>query len=241
MIEKSRITCRIIIDHLAKTGGHSINECIANICNKNAVADGLIGDHENIINSYGGNHSIISGHIWFHGEGLHPGWMYATVLRQPVNRTISWLSYLIYDVSQHEPENLLCIEAKKFVDGDDFEMSLQFRESIQNYYVNHFASIVVPRIELDNCDQLDWAINAIGNYDLIGFTDNLDEFCRNFAKIINVKQDINPSKTINKTSRSIDVGSISKSVYNKIVEYNNLDIDFYNYVQKIVGLRDKQH
>ena len=72
MIEKSRITCRIIIDHLAKTGGHSVNECIANICYKNAVADGLIGDHENIINSYGGNH-VNGGQIPGHRGGVKAG------------------------------------------------------------------------------------------------------------------------------------------------------------------------
>lgn len=233
MKEKSRITSRILIDHLAKTGGHSVNDCIADASYANAVCGGLIGDHQTLINEYGGKHSVISGHIWFHGEGLHPGWMYATVLRPPVNRIISWLSYLIHDVSQHDPANPLCIDAKKFVDGVDFEMSLPFQESIKNYYVNHFASILVRRTELNDCDFLYWSIKAIGQYDVIGFTDDLDGFCIKVSKIINLKENINPIKRINKTSRSINIKDIDENVYNKILEYNNLDIKFYNSVRKM--------
>lgn len=232
MKQNSRITCRILIDHLAKTGGHSVNDYIADASYANAVCGGLIGDHQTLITKYGGMHSVISGHIWFHGEGLHPGWMYATVLRHPVNRVISWLSYLIHDVSQNDPNNLLCIEARKFVDGIDFEMSLPFQESIKNYYVNHFASILVSRAELNDCDFIYWAIKAIGQYDVVGFTDELGEFCIKVAKIMNLKKNINPIKRINKTSKSININDIDKKIYNKILEYNDKDINFYDIIRK---------
>lgn len=158
--------------------------------------------------------------------------MYATVLRHPVNRIISWLSYLIHDVSQHDPNNPLCIDAKNFVDGIDFEMSLPFQESIKNYYVNHFASILVRRAELNDCDLLYWAIKAIGQYDVIGFTDDLDEFCIRVSKIISIEKNINSIKRINKTSKSININDIDENIYNKILEYNDLDIKFYNIMRK---------
>lgn len=48
MKQNSRITCRILIDHLAKTGGHSVNDYIADASYANAVCGGLIGDHQTL-------------------------------------------------------------------------------------------------------------------------------------------------------------------------------------------------
>ena len=82
---------RVIFDHLPKTAGQAINSWLTKELGGGCVTTNLNGQHEDLIRLYGGEYSIISGHVYFQGNGLDPRYHYMTSLREPLDRVVSWL------------------------------------------------------------------------------------------------------------------------------------------------------
>ena len=99
---------RIIFDHLPKTAGMSINSWLIDSLGDGCVIPNLIGMHSDLIVSYGGLYSIISGHIHFSArEGLDPRYQYITCIREPIDRVVSWLYFVSNNIYNSHPVNLV--------------------------------------------------------------------------------------------------------------------------------------
>ncbi|WP_441459338.1 hypothetical protein [Burkholderia thailandensis] len=94
---------RVIFDHLPKTAGQAVNAWLGNALGAGCVTPNLIGRHRDLIRRYGGEYSVISAHIDFRGSSLDPRYQYLTCFREPIDRAISWLFFLM---NNHDAEQL---------------------------------------------------------------------------------------------------------------------------------------
>jgi hypothetical protein len=63
---------RVIFDHLPKCAGQAVNAWLRANLGSASVTENLIGEHRNLIRSFGGDYPVISGHLHFHEQALDP-------------------------------------------------------------------------------------------------------------------------------------------------------------------------
>ncbi|SDW03624.1 Wzt carbohydrate-binding domain-containing protein [Nitrosomonas communis] len=218
---------RVIFDHLPKTAGQAINSWLTSELGSGCVTPNLIGDHQNLIQRYGGEYSLISAHVHFLGNGLDPRYHYITALREPLDRALSWLFFVL---KNHKDEQLpgLWELVERFVlsDGEDLDPNL--RGHISNPYVEHFSNVIsiTPRsAEVKFTD----ALSAIEQYDVWGLYEEMPTFLQDVAVLIGLPA---PSqiRRVNVTHSRPAVEQISSSFYKRLDELNKLDIEFYRFL-----------
>lgn len=109
---------RVIFDHLPKTAGTSVNRWLIEALGDGNVSDIVTGLHRSALHRYGGQYCLITGHLDFiNAEGLDPRWQYTTILRDPIDRALSWLYY----VTKHYSADTLpgtYQACKQFIESD---------------------------------------------------------------------------------------------------------------------------
>jgi hypothetical protein len=116
----------------------------------------------------------VSGHIHFNGDELDPRYQYVTFLRDPVDRVISWLYFVINNHSREEL-NELHDWVNDFIatEGEScYHLSLIH---ISNLYVKHFSQIGKHIFSTDE-EKLSHALESVKKYDEIGFYDQMPHF-----------------------------------------------------------------
>jgi hypothetical protein len=221
---------RVIFDHQPKTGGTSVASWLMKELGVGCVTPNVIGEHRDLIKKYGGLYSVISTHMNFSiYKGLDPRYQYITLLRDPIDRLISHLYFLLnnYD-DTHIPE--LRNRIKIFIDseGENFDKILELAPNLSNLYVNHFSSINGD-IGMGDDDKLASALAAIQEYDVVGVHENMPQYFIEVSTLIGL---VPPQEIphINKTKKRPDIMDIPDSMLNKIMEVNQLDIRFYSEV-----------
>jgi hypothetical protein len=220
---------RIIFDHMPKTGGQAINAWLVEALGTGCVTDNLIGDHRDLIRRYGGLYSIISGHVNFEdGEGLDPRIQYLTLLREPVDRTVSWLYFLINNHDDNSHLAGLIESGRRFLDSEGQDVPDQLRAFISNWYVDHFCRIYGRAFECDD-KRFANALAAIQLYDVVGVYEALPQFLADVAVLIGLPA----PKAIprrNVTSQRLRVDQLSPALRERIVALNQLDLRLYEQV-----------
>ncbi len=216
---------RIIFDHLAKTAGQATNAWLMDALGSGCVTTNLIGSHYDLIRQYGGQYSVICSHINFNaGEGLEPRYQYVTCLRDPINRVVSWLYFVInnHDDSQI-PE--LRMMVKSFLDSDGQDFSDGLIVHISNANVEHFCRINGTGLELDD-EKVANALAAIKQYDVVGLYEDIPRFFAHVAALIGLPP---PQKIarVNVTNQRPQVEQLSPALRERIVELNQLDLRLY--------------
>ncbi|MDN7671604.1 hypothetical protein QZM22_03470 [Burkholderia oklahomensis] len=231
---------RVIFDHLPKTAGQAVNAWLSKALGAGCVTPNLIGRHRDLIRRYGGEYSVISAHVSFQGMGLDPRYQYLTCLREPIDRAISWLFFVM---NNHEAEQLpeLWEQAGRFAalpdDPDvDFRASVgrsfepEFVEAIRNPYVEHFAAIagVCPRTD---DEKIAAALASVEQYDVWGFYEAMPAFLSDVAALIGLPAPQRIDK-VNATRVRPDVGQITPSLRKHLETLNALDIEFYRVLRE---------
>ena len=224
---------RIIFDHLPKTAGMSINKWLIDSLGE-VVTSNLIGQHSDLIREYGGLYSIISGHIHFSSkEGLDPRYQYITCVRDPVDRTISWL-YFISDNEKKIHSVGLVEQVNKFLESNGKIIPEIVANNISNSYVAHFSRILGTGLEAEN-KRYKNSIHAVRQYDVIGLFEDLPRFMAEIATLIGLPTPTEVPR-INITDSRPNLQCINDELIENIRKINHLDIKFYNQVKKIKAL-----
>jgi len=227
-VPKRAFPGRVFFDHLPKTAGVAINLWLVESLGSGCVTPTVIGSHRDLIRQYGGRYSVISGHIHFQdGDRLDPRYQYITLLRNPVDRVISWLYFVINDHDISHPPYLLDM-AKRFIDSDGQDMPDALIGYISNLYVEHFCRIEGNGAERED-EKLARALAAIQKYDVVGMYEDMPNFLADVAVLIGIPSPKAIAR-VNTTTQRPAVDQISAALRERIVDLNRLDMRFYEEV-----------
>lgn len=234
MKQKLFFSGRVFFDHLPKTAGTSVTKWLYDNLGDGTVTpiSSVNGPHLELISKLGGIYPIISGHTQFIcGDDLDPRWVYITLLREPIDRCLSWMYYLLNDVNEDSTNKGQIEGARIFLESNGRQSTPEFIDGISNIYVKHFSSINSSEV-IDDSVIVSRAIKNILRYDLVGFSEDLESFRKKFCAIIGLKSSLAIPR-INVTTSRQSAESVGGDIRLSILKYNQLDVEFYNQIRKI--------
>ncbi len=214
---------RVVFDHLEKTAGQAVNAWLKEQLGNGVVTDNLIGRHGELIRQWGGEYGIISGHVHFDGLGLDPRYKYVTLLRDPIERAIS---YLYFVVNNFKPDDLAEWQSyHRFIESEGDEIDHRVLHKIPNYYVNHFAQ-AKSRLHRPARALLADALTVIDQYEVWGLYERMPEFLADLGRRLRIPP---PARLtpVNETARKPGRAEISPKLVARLEELNALDTEFY--------------
>lgn len=216
---------RVIFDHLEKTAGQAVNAWLREALGDGCVTDNLIGKHHELITQFGGKYSVISAHVEFQGEGLDSRYNYVTCFRDPVDRAISWIYFVLENHGDQEIIELRNGVRTFFQTEGDQGGEFVFANALTDHlcFVHRFSSA-------DPGERLEHALSVIDEYALWGLYECLPEFIGDFAAFLEVPAPPQLA-SVNKTLRRPKVSDLSPKLRARIEELNALDIAFYERLQ----------
>ena len=227
---------RIIFDHFAKTGGQAINAWLVGALGTACVTPNIISEHQRAIRELGGRYSIITGHISFDpGDRLDPRYRYMTVIREPIDRVLSWIFYLVHHVDPAGMSQALVHAARRFVDSEGAECAPELRDSVGNLVVEHFAGLGETVADTD-ASKLARAVEALRRYDIVGRYDRLGDFTARVAALIGIAPPGELPVT-NVTRERPRAGAITPALRERIEALCPLDLALYRALENERDLR----
>ncbi len=225
---------RVIFDHLPKTAGQAINAWLKEGLGPGGITPNLIGEHRGLIRQYGGLYSIISAHVDFQGgQGFDPRYQYITLFRNPVDRVVSLLYFMINNHDESQLPELIPL-VRRFLDSEGLDLSDGLIGYISNTYVTHFCRIMGNDTESDD-KNLANALAAIQQYHAVGIYEDMPKFLAEVAALVGLPppQEIG---RVNITSQRPKVDQISSTFRERIMGLNHLDMRLYADVVAWKGL-----
>lgn len=225
---------RLIFDHFPKTAGQAINRWLAETLGDGTVSPNLVGNHRDLI-SHAGNFPVLSGHVTFvDGEGLDPRYQYATIVREPIDRALSWL-YFVKENHTREQLPQLYAECEAFIESEGDACGPLLRESLFNSMTAHFASILGKNGSADD-DLVEVAFQAVQQFDCVGVYDRLNDFTAALASLIRIPAP--PAlQSVNVTAARPAADQISPRLKANLLAMTDLDRKLYD---RISGLVDER-
>ena len=221
---------RIVFDHLPKTAGSAINVWLAqHLGTGNVTPSNVNGNHRQLIQRYGGLYSVISGHIDFgEGENLDPRYQYMTIFREPVDRVISWLYFVLNNHTQSDLAELY-EWTKAFVESDGAQLDENLTGYICNLYVEHFCRIDGSSSVSDE-EKVRLALKAVKMYDVVGTFEQMPLFLADVANLIGLPSPESIDR-VNATNLRPGIDQIPQALRERIIELNQLDLRLYEEVK----------
>lgn len=229
---------RVIFDHLPKTAGQAINAWLTDEIGSGCITTNLISDHRLLIRRFGGDYSVLSGHVIFQGEGLDPRYQYITCFREPLDRAISWIFYVANHKSGLTDLGDFWREAVSLLESEGDVVGPLFSDSLANPYVEHFASIAGPKPETGEA-KLNSAMAAIDKYDVWGLYEDMPGFMVDISTLLGLGR---PGQLprVNVTKTRAAVAEISPKLRRRLEDLSTLDIELYRSLHERWRRRQQQ-
>lgn len=240
---------RAIFDHLQKTAGMAVDDWLVRHLGSGSVTPLLTGRLRDLIEAYGGNYPIISGHVLFDGTGLDPRYQYFTILRDPVDRFISWLHYVDKNMALDDDSLELKTGAQLFLRSDGEETTPTFLISVDNFYVNRFSSAIMGGAVMAGVQhnyfthfivpnatgqqKLNSALAVIAEYELVGFYEYLPQFIDQLADLLRLTT-YTPLRAVNVTIDKPERNAISERMLYNILKLTEWDREFYSKAKELI-------
>jgi hypothetical protein len=219
---------RVVFDHLEKTAGQALNAWLRAGLGRSVVTEPLVGIHRELIKLWGGDYSVIFGHVQFDGTGLDPRYHYVTVLRDPVERA---LSHLFFILNNHAPDSVPEWRPyERFLLSDGEVVDYPVLLKLVNYQVDHFAA-VESRLHRPVIARLQDAQAVLDRYAVWGFHDRLSDFTDDLARFLGLPppQSLTP---VNVTVKKPRHDQVSAKLRARLEELNAIDMTFYRLAQE---------
>lgn len=254
---------KIFFLHVPKTGGTSVDHAIkenykkifhakkyyirhdslsaniaSHIINNYDIDNGSNSDIE--INKFGvmnsaylmakKNNNYISGHMCF-DKKVHEYYKnkydYITVLRDPVKRFISFFFYMKY----RDVKNYDFVRLKFNFSLDEYLQS--YYAKTQGYeYIKYYGGLLDDDC-YNNDESVSRALENLKKFKIIGFTDDLNAFSKEFFKHYNISLNIKHMKKNPASSNQKNL-EISDDLLKEIGSICKFDIDLYKSIREIM-------
>ncbi|MES2127999.1 MAG: Wzt carbohydrate-binding domain-containing protein [Pseudomonadota bacterium] len=216
---------RVVFDHQPKTGGSAVSAWLHEQLGGGCVSPHVDGEHATLLRQWGGLYSIVCGHVSFvKGEGLDPRYQYVTLLREPLERILSWLCFVANNHTEGELRGLVPL-ARRFLASDGRELDAALLPHISNHYVAHFCRIHGDGHE-DEATRLSNALAALQDFDIVGRYDAMPAFLADLAALIGVPAPRAIAR-VNVTRERPAVEQVPDALRARLIELNRLDLDLY--------------
>lgn len=225
---------RVIFDHIPKTAGQAITTWLRDVLGDGTVSPNLVTSHGDALKS-SAHYPVVSGHVFFKdGEGLDPRFQYATLLREPLDRTISWLFFV---TRNHKREQLpqLYDECEAFLESDGDDLQPFLSQAIKNPMVVHYARVLGTQDRTEH-DLVEIAWDVLHDYDCVGIYERLTDFMSELATLIGVPMPTSLHET-NVTHSRPNANSISDKLRENILGITTFDQRLYARVADLVSRR----
>ena len=214
---------RVLFDHIEKTAGQALNAWLRNGLGKSAVTPPIGGIHRDLIKLWGGEYSVIFGHVLFDGTGLDPRYQYVTLLRDPVERA---LSHLFFILNNHEPDSLPEWRSyQRFLLSEGDVVELPVLQRLVNYHVDHFAQ-AESRLHRPAIARLADAQAVLDRYAVWGFYESMPEFLGELSAFLGLPAPASLTP-VNVTLKKPRTDQVSPKLRARLTDLNALDLTFH--------------
>jgi hypothetical protein len=157
-----------------------------------------------------------------------------TLLREPIDRTISWLYFV---TRNHRPADLpeLYDACVAYLDSGGKDLRPELKGYLVNPAVRHFAAILGDR-SAGGTELVETAFRAISAYDCLGIYERLDDFVASLAALIGVPAP-ESLQAVNVTKKRPEASAIDASLRDNIRSITSLDQELYARVTVLVDER----
>jgi hypothetical protein len=217
---------RLIFDHVPKTAGVSAGTALAR----------SFGEEPRVLQlphfklPFDGPDDLIAGHFWFYrGEPLHGDWLYATLLREPIERAVS--HFFFVRLVAETPDAPDDPQIGRFR-GRDFDELLRRSDPadldhLTNVQARHFAARVVDQPEaLDDDELFAAAVEAISEYDIVGLTDDVTGFVDRCCVASG-----RPRPESVETLNAREGEPLSDDIRQRVAEFNRADLRLWDWAR----------
>ena len=216
---------RVVFDHLPKTGGSAITAWLHEQLGSGCVSPHVDGEHTTLLRQWGGMYSVLCGHVSFvKAEGLDPRYQYVTLLREPLERILSWLYFVANNHEDGELRGLVPL-ARRFLASEGRDLDAALLPHISNHCVAHFCRIHGDGHE-DDATRLSNALAALRDFDVVGRYDNMPAFLADFAALIGVAPPGELAR-VNATRDRPAVDQVADAMRERLIELNRMDLALY--------------
>ena len=229
----------LIFDHLPKTAGQAVNSWLKSVLGDGTVSPNLVGAHGELVRA-AGEYPIVSGHIFFGDcEGLDPRFQYATLMREPVDRTLRGCTLSPGTTSRSH--SLSFTDHASLIwksEGDEFPSVL--KPHLFSPMVAHFAAILGAS-DQNGSELVETAFRAIVEYDCVGIYERLNDFVADLARLIGIPPPAS-LQTVNPTNFRPRMEDVSAKLLSNIRAITEFDRILYSRVVSLVeGRLAKKH
>lgn len=230
---------KLFFDHIPKTAGSSLQLFFAEAFGTEKVTPTVRSvKYRSALSSYA-NQQVIIGHFGFiPGDDLPADYISATALREPRERTLSHYYYQFFDVPAY---NLSDVEQRiKMLSMEDAFFDSDICKRFANYQAVHFASFFhsTPQ-SLSEDELLRLAKKGLDQYDLVGTTERLSEFCEELRRIFDLPKDV-MLKRVNVTSTRKRFSELSSELQRRIEEINRVDMELWRYANELFETKTRR-
>lgn len=217
----------MIFNHLEKTAGQSLHELLKNYIGDDLVTPLFSSFYENAIYKLGARYPIIFGHLQRLDDDLDLTYEHVTILREPTDRLVSWLNYLLDHLDSPEPHRSLAHDAKNYLESEGDILGSGLKKTF-NLYMQRFVGLH-KMYDLNRDERIKCALNSLEKYNLFGYYEKLDEFTNLLQNYIGIQISSSPVKVkkINTTNYKIRKNKLSSKILKKMYSDNEDDYIFY--------------
>ncbi len=183
-------------------------------------------------------HQVVIGHFGFvPNDRLPTGYVSATMLRDPAERTFLDYCYQAYDVPDF---NLSDVERRiKHLPIEEAFFDPEIVRRFANVQSIHFASFFHPTpANLADDELLRLAKKGLDQYDLVGTTERLAEFCEALKRIFNLPKDV-MLKRVNVTSTRKKLSELPPHLQDRIQEINLVVRELWQHANHLFETKTK--
>ncbi|MEJ5299408.1 MAG: Wzt carbohydrate-binding domain-containing protein [Thermodesulforhabdaceae bacterium] len=230
---------KLFFDHIPKAAGTSLQQFFVEAFGESEVTSTIRGQKLNSVLAMYGDLSVIAGHFGFvPGDSLPDGWVWATILRNPRERTLSEYFYILNDVP---PTGCSDFERRiKMMSLEDALYDGEFASRIYNYQAVHFASFFHPTpAKLSSSELLHLAKQGLEQYHLVGTTERFAEFVDELKRIFNLPREAF-LKRYNVTSSRKRFDELPGDIQRRIDELTSVDMELWEYANFLFETKTKR-